>query len=120
MGGLEKRQFSRYMISRPAKLKCGRTGKYLAGRTRNVSSGGILLEINRPALIQQQPVDIGIAWVAGEMVLNTGALVHAHVTRTDQGNGVYEVAIAFDQPQTLPVPEPTKRSSQERSDALVP
>lgn len=45
-GGRDRRKHERHPLERPAKLFCPDSGRFLAGRTRNISAGGVLVEVD--------------------------------------------------------------------------
>ena len=98
----ERRQSARQPISKPAKLRCTQTGRFMAGRTRNVSASGAMLEVYLPSmLITGQRLEVGIAWQHRQAMLDSDQLVQATVVRSLGMGGVQHVAIQFDQPMAL-------------------
>ena len=98
----DRRQGSRCPISRPAKLRCLQSGKYMAGRTRNISTTGALLEVDRPSLlVSGQRLAVGIAWTRRDNLLHHEHLVQATVVRSLGLGKIQHVALQFDLPQSL-------------------
>jgi hypothetical protein len=57
------------------------SGKYVAGHTRDVSSGGALLVLDRRAnLTPGDEIDFGIAWNSGA-IIRADEMAHARVVR---------------------------------------
>ena len=74
----------------------------MAGRTRNVSASGAMLEVYMPSmLITGQRLEVGIAWQHRQALLGKDQLVQATVVRSLGMGGVQHVAIQFDQPMAL-------------------
>ena len=98
----ERRHTARRPVSRPTKLRCTQTGKYMAGRTRNVSASGAMLEVFLPSmLITGQRLEIGIAWQHHQALLGADELTKATVVRSLGMGGIQHVAIQFDEPMAL-------------------
>ncbi len=98
----DQRHGRRFPISRPAKLRCLQTGKYMAGRTRNISTTGAMLEVDRPTLlVSGQRLAVGVAWTRKDNLLHTEHLIHATVVRSLALDKIQHVAVQFDQPLSL-------------------
>lgn len=98
----DRRQGRRLPIARPAKLRCLQSGKYMVGRTQNVSTSGALLEVDRPSLlISGQRLAVGIAWRPGQALLHGNQLIQATVVRCLALGLTQHVAVKFDTPQTI-------------------
>lgn len=98
----DRRQNVRHLLDRPVKLRCKQTGRYLAGRTRDASSTGALIEIDHPSLlVTGQCVSVGIAWSSRQVLLTNTDLVDATVVRSLALTGTQHVAVQFSQPQAL-------------------
>lgn len=101
--GSERRHDLRRQLRQPVKLHCPDTGRYLAGATANISSGGALLEIEHPSLlVPGQQVRLGITWNPRQNVLQQDDLLPATVVRSLGHGHRQSVAIAFTQAQSLP------------------
>lgn len=81
-GADDRRQFPRFDISRPCKLYHAATGRYLPGRTRNLSAGGALVDVDTPRdFAEGESLELAIAWTR-RALLPADALVEAKVMRT--------------------------------------
>ena len=79
----DRRNSPRQLLDRPVKLRCEQTGRYLAGRTRDASPAGALIEVDHPSLlVAGQRVSVGIAWSSRQMLLADADLVDATVVRS--------------------------------------
>lgn len=77
----ERRIFPRFDISRPCKVYHAASGRFLAGRTRNLSAGGALVEVDTPRdFAPGDSIELAIAWTR-RAVLPADALVEAKVVR---------------------------------------
>ena len=98
----DRRHDARLELSRPVKVKCLLTGRYLPGRSRNLSAGGALLEIDHPSLlVPGQRVMIGVAHTRQDVILAAEDMTPATVVRSAGLQGTQTVAIQFDQRQEL-------------------
>ncbi len=94
-----RRRSCRQPINRPAKVRCLQSGRYMAGKTQNISSSGALLEVYLPSLmVTGQRLGIGIAWDNQQTVLGSDQMLPATVVRSLGLNGMQHVAVQFDQP----------------------
>lgn len=99
----DRRQGRRHPISRPVKLRCLITGKYMVGQTYNISSSGALLEIDRPSLlINGQRLAVGVAWTRQQALLHEDDMAHATVIRSLGLGRIQHVAVEFDHVYALP------------------
>ena len=102
MPQFERRRHARMPIERPVKIQCAITGRFLGGRTQNLSTGGALLYIdNASMLVPGQRVKVGVAWTPHDAVLKADKLPTATVIRSLGFGPEQTVAIQFDQPQQL-------------------
>ena len=86
----------------PAKIKCLMTGRFLAGRTVNVSAGGAMLQVDHPSLlVPGQRVAIGMADTQQDVILRSEDMSEATVVRSIGVKGAQTVAVQFDQRQAL-------------------
>ena len=94
---VERRCHARQRVCRPVKLCCVDTGRYLTGRTCNISASGALLEVANDALAvtRGQRIAIGVAWNRKQMVLDSEHLVKATVVRNFDFAGCRKVAVRF-------------------------
>ncbi len=95
--GCERRASERLDLARPCKMYVPRIGRYLAGLTWNVSSGGALLQLDRPAPIE--PGDrlfVGVALKRRQPIFCSSEMLEAGVTRVlPTDNDSIAVAIRF-------------------------
>ncbi len=102
MAESERRHDTRYPIAKLAKLRCVQTGRFLPGRTMNISSSGTLLEVDRPSLlIPGQRLAVGIAWGESQGLLQSNQMQQATVTRSIGQGMSQQVAVRFDHPLPL-------------------
>ena len=74
----------------------------MAGRTRDISASGAMLEVHLPSmLITGQRLEVGIAWQHRQALLGADELAKATVVRSLGMGGVQYVAIQFDEPMAL-------------------
>jgi hypothetical protein len=100
----DRRRDARMPITRPIKLQCAETGRYMAGRTSNLSAGGALLEVDHPSLlVAGQRLRLGIAWQDSQAVLASDTLAEAIVIRSLGSGTSQSVAIQFARRQALAV-----------------
>ncbi|MEX2215850.1 MAG: PilZ domain-containing protein [Phycisphaeraceae bacterium] len=98
----ERRHDARLELTRPVKVKCLLTGRYLPGRSRNLSSGGALLEIDHPSLlVPGQRILIGVAQTKQDVLLAADEMAPATVVRSAGLRGTQTVAVQFDHRQQL-------------------
>ncbi len=98
----ERRRDARVAVCRPVKLQCVESGRYLAGRTDNLSASGALLQVYHPSLlVPGQRLRMGIAWTDRQAVLEADRLVDATVVRSRGHGGFQQVAVAFAHRQEL-------------------
>lgn len=98
----ERRLHARQNVTRPCTLFRRRTQRFVAARTRDVSAGGALLEIEaaRP-LVEGETLDVGIAWTSSPL-LSESCLVEAKIVRVVQRDDTHQlVAVRFDRADIL-------------------
>lgn len=89
-------------LNRPAKLRLVEGGRYLACRTRDVSAGGCLLELEHPQLLMTgQTVDLAIAWQPNQPLILSEQIIRARVVRCLGLSGRQQLALVFAEPQAL-------------------
>lgn len=95
----DRRAYPRTLCHRPVKLQTGAGGRYFAGRTRDLSAGGALIQLTSPArVIAGDHLRIGFAADNQPLVASTD-LVSAVVVRAfDADSGRY-LAVSFSQSQ---------------------
>jgi c-di-GMP-binding flagellar brake protein YcgR len=92
----DRRQFARVDVSKPCKVFRAATCRYTSAVTRDVSAGGVLLEIaaSRP-IVAGEKLGVGVAWTGG-VVLSEAAMVEGTVVRVeDVGEDRQAVAVRF-------------------------
>lgn len=78
----DRRGFPRFEVSRPCKAFHPATGRFIAGRTRNLSAAGAMIDLDSPReLGEGERIELAIAW-SRRAVLPADALVEATVVRT--------------------------------------
>ncbi|MEX0775293.1 MAG: PilZ domain-containing protein [Phycisphaeraceae bacterium] len=98
----DRRKEPRTALSRPVKVRLCDTGRYLTGRTTNLSPGGALLEVDTPSLlVPGQRIALGVAWTDQQTLLHRDELIDATVLRSLGLGGRQNVAIYFEQRQQL-------------------
>jgi len=78
----DRRRHPRVAVKQPCKIHDPRGGKYCAGETQDMSSGGLLIEL--PRLISLKPGDevhVGVALKRRQALLRCNEMLKAHVTR---------------------------------------
>lgn len=94
----DRRQFSRWLLDRPVKICLAKGGHYLPGKTRDVSAGGALLELDYPTLLPLgRTVKIAVAWEK-EALVTSSAMIEATVVRNLGHGGRQVIALQFDEP----------------------
>jgi c-di-GMP-binding flagellar brake protein YcgR len=92
----ERRRDERIDVSRPAKVQCGITGRYIPARVRNLSTGGALIELRtRTPLVSGQSLRVGIAHNDRQPLLSATDLAEAQVIRSLSHDDTHHVAIEF-------------------------
>lgn len=96
LGQGDRRRSPRHEVLRPCKLYRHATCRYAAACTKNISGGGVLLDVESPRPIAVgERLDIGIAWTRSA-VLSGEALVPGVVVRVeDVGEDRQAVAVQF-------------------------
>ena len=98
----ERRREARREVSQPVKVQCLETGRYLTGRTRNLSAGGALLEVLHPSLlVPGQRLRVGVARNDRQALLTSSEMAEATVVRSLGLGGTQSVAVSFAHPQEL-------------------
>ena len=101
----ERRRAPRLALDCRAKVHLCDTGRYLAGKARNLSATGALLEIDHPSLlVSGQRLRLGIAWSSRDAILPAQDMVSATVVRSLGLGAMQTVAISFDKAMALPAP----------------
>lgn len=78
----ERRRHVRVAVNQPCKIHDSRSGKYIAGQTQDISSGGLLVEL--PRVVSFKPGDevhVGVALKRRQTLLRCNEMIRARVTR---------------------------------------
>ena len=79
----DRRDGPRVSLSRPCKVFNPRTGKYVAGTTRNLSSGGVGMVLHRPVELEAGDVlYVGIAKKRRQALLKSDEMIEVEVVRS--------------------------------------
>ncbi|MCC5829718.1 MAG: PilZ domain-containing protein [Phycisphaeraceae bacterium] len=97
MSQRERRRFPRHEISGGVKIQCQMTGRYFAGQSRNLSEGGMLIEVDHPSLmISGQRLRVSRVAEADRGLLSSDNLLWATVVRSAPNGRGQMVALCFD------------------------
>lgn len=100
----DRRRHLRVPCDRAVKVRCGVTGKYVAGRTVDLSDGGCLLELEeRVAMTAGQAVTVGITHRPLQALILTDDMVAGTVVRRLGHAGLQHVAISFENARVLAI-----------------
>lgn len=96
--GRDRRKHQRHPIERPAKLFCPKSGRFLAGRTQNISEGGVLVEVDAGETIESgdsvlMTVAFGDRFIVPMSELVPCSVIRVKRTGTEHGA---TLAIAYD------------------------
>jgi hypothetical protein len=97
----ERRRDRRYQLVQPVKIQCQLTGRYVAGRTLDLSRTGSRLWLDTPVLLvpgQRIRVAMGSATTA---LLRASQMVQATVVHSLGTGAGQQTAIFFDEPVPL-------------------
>ena len=78
----DRRRHVRVSVNQPCKIHDPRSGKYIAGQTQDMSSGGLLVEL--PRLMSLKPGDdvhVGVALKRRQALLRCNEMIRTVVTR---------------------------------------
>ena len=93
--GRDRRKHPRHPLERPAKLFCPQTGKFIAGRTRNISAGGVLVEIDASESIRSgDEIRMTIAF-GDRFIVPMSELVPGAIVRTITSDDAERVSLAI-------------------------
>ncbi|MBC7834529.1 MAG: PilZ domain-containing protein [Phycisphaerales bacterium] len=94
--GRDRRLHARQPVDRPGTVFRRSTLRYAAALTCDISTGGVLLELQTPRPVRLgEEVEVGIAWTRSP-VISRAALVEGKVVRvTDLGDNRQRVAVEF-------------------------
>jgi len=83
-------------MDRPVKLRLPGGGRYWSGRSRNLSAGGALIDVDHPARLQVgEVVQVAIPHHDREAVISSDRLFEARVVRNLGHGGVQQLALCF-------------------------
>lgn len=92
----DRRRFTRIPLCRPVKWQDARGGRYHSARSRDVSAGGMLLEMAAPvALRPGQALRVTVPGRAAPAVIHDAALTDARVVRVSSDADGWRAAVAF-------------------------
>jgi len=98
----DRRYSPRFPLERPVKIRCLNSGRYYGGKTCDVSSTGVMTQIETPSLlVPGQRVEVGIAEHSRQAILSADQMKQATVVRSLGLDGIQRVAVQFDQAQQL-------------------
>jgi len=97
-GGRDRRKHQRHPIERPAKLFCPKSGRFIAGRTHNISAGGVLVEVDAGETIESGDAVLMTVAFGDRFIVPMSELVRCTVIRTLRtgSDHVATLAIAYD------------------------
>ena len=99
---MERRRYARLSLERPVKVRCLTTGRYFAGNTQNLSSGGALIHVEHPSvMISGQRIRVGIAQNPRQVLLTDQDFSDATVIRALGMGDSQQLAVQFDHLQQL-------------------
>jgi hypothetical protein len=79
----DRRAHERLPVERPCKVYDARSGRYLAGMTRDISGGGMLLQLSRAAVIEPgAELYVGIAEKRRQTLLRAAEMMRVRVARS--------------------------------------
>ncbi len=77
----DRRRHIRHKVEAPCKIIEAKSGRAIAGTTRDVSLSGLLIALRTPVELKQgDTIRIGVAW-RGQAVIDESALSEARITR---------------------------------------
>ncbi|MCB9848595.1 MAG: PilZ domain-containing protein [Phycisphaeraceae bacterium] len=94
----DRRQHVRHDLTRPAKLFCPASGRFLAGQTLNISAGGVLVEVDAPTEVaSEDELQLTIGF-GDRFIVPMSELVPGKVVRTMASDDPsrMRIAIAYD------------------------
>ncbi|MCC7145010.1 MAG: PilZ domain-containing protein [Phycisphaeraceae bacterium] len=106
MQNLERRRFARFTFHRPIKIYHESSARFLAGRSRDLSPGGSLIEL--PASYRLQPgqrIRFGMAHTERQALIEAESMHTATIVRCLSFGDTQQVAMVFDVPLELSLAE---------------
>lgn len=93
----DRRRSARIACEKPVKVRCGTTGKYLAGETVDVSDGGCLLRLDRRVIVETgQSVRVGISHRPVQALILADDMVEGKIVRRFGHGDTQQVAVSFE------------------------
>lgn len=93
----DRRRYTRVPCTRPVKLRCASSGKYLAGETVDLSDGGCLLRLDSRVTVQAgQAVRVGIAHRPSIGLIFADDMIEGTIVRRLGHGDAQHVAISFE------------------------
>ena len=98
----ERRRTPRIRCEKPVKVRCGLTGKYLAGETMDVSDGGCLMRLDRRVIVESgQTVRVGIAHRPLQSLILADDMIEGKIVRRFGHGDAQHVAVSFETSTSL-------------------
>lgn len=98
----ERRRSPRLRCEKPVKVRCGVTGKYLAGETVDLSDGGCLMRLDRRVIVESgQAVRVGIAHRQLQSLILADDMVEGRIVRRFGHGDAQHVAVSFESSTSL-------------------
>jgi len=93
----DRRRSTRIPCEKPVKVRCGLTGKYLAGETIDVSDGGCLMRLDRRVMVEAgQTVRVGISHRPIQSLILADDMAEGKIVRRFGHGDAQHVAVSFD------------------------
>lgn len=102
MSAPDRRDFARTPIERPCKIFHHASRQYIAGRTCDLSSGGLLVRLDTARTFSEgDEVDVIVSWGA-PAVVRRGSMVPARIARVAASLGEHQaVGLKYAEPQRI-------------------
>jgi len=98
----ERRRDPRYKLSRPVKIRCGETGRFIGAMSRDISAGGLSADLVGPRrLMPGDRIQVAVGYSSRQVIVSEAQMLEATVMRCIGFEGQPTVALRFDQPQQL-------------------
>jgi c-di-GMP-binding flagellar brake protein YcgR len=92
----DRRRHLRVPCEKSVKLRCGVTGKYLAGESVDLSDGGCLLRLDAHVRVEPgRPVRVGIAHRRTAGLIRADDMIEGTIVRRLGHGGMQHVAVSF-------------------------
>ena len=97
----DRRSFPRAPMSLPVRLRCKGEGRYLCGRTVDLSAGGAMVRVEGEELLAEGE-SVRVAVVSHvQATVPVRAMLAATVARSVRCGEVQHAALRFDRPQVM-------------------